>query len=1046
MRGFFDYFVKRPMLANIITIMIVLLGVYSGSKLNRDTFPNVDMGEMMIYTNFRGASSADTELLLTNKIEEELSGIDGIEQYISYSSEGYSSIQIKLDFDHPDQEGIKQDVRNAVDRVEGLPLAADTPVVLDIDASIFPVLELGLAVDPEYEDDITYTELRERAKSFKRKLLALNGVSKLDEFGYYDPAVKIHVYPELLEGFKLSLAQVAARIQSQNQRRSLGQVQPNGDIEQNIFVDARFDPPESAKDLVIRSNFNGKQVRLSDIATVETGYEDPQVISHIDGRSAISFYLYKSSNVDVLDLMRDIDALIVETEEFLPEGVSILKSHDFSKYLKVRFNVLITNGTIGLLAVVLLLALFLNLRLAFWVGIGIPVSVLGCVFLLGVFGQSLNLISMMALILVIGIIVDDGIIVGENILRRRESGDDPEEAATQGITEVFRPVLTTVLTTFLAFCPMFFMSGIMGRFIFVIPLVVSSALFVSLIEVTLALPVHLLATLKSLKVGHAPTWRDRMLTRLKGGYRRLLWPCLQHYYVSAAGLFVVIILVGIASGMFLSFTLFPEEAADQFFVQIELEEGTPVEESIKAVAPIEQIILALPEKELETFTTRAGQSGDNFGVLNQENNIVIHVDLKSSSTRDRTAREIVEDTLRPKTDALTGFKDIKYKLDSGGPPTGEPITLRLIGGSQERRNALADLVMETFQGIEGVKDLRRDDTRLANRYEIQLKENRMAQLGVDTSTLLDTLSMAYAGQELSSLRKNDEDWGIWLQLQDKSRRSLSTLMNLTVPNQNGQLIRLSQVATLKEVPGNPTYIHFNGERAITITGDVNKETTTVFTAMAALDEQINFAQDWSDVQRELGGEGEESVKSTIDLLKTFVIAMVGIFFLLMILFGSIVQPFLVLLAVPFGLIGVTVTHMVHNIPLGFLSMIGTIGLCGVVVNDSLVMVNHINELRKEKPDAPILDIVAEGAVNRFRPIILTTLTTVVGLLPLAHGIGGSDPFLEPIAYALGYGLFFSTPLILFFLPSYYMVTIKWHDWIHRNDDKKASKSGSWESY
>jgi multidrug efflux pump subunit AcrB len=701
--------------------------------------------------------------------------------------------------------------------------------------------------------------------------------------------------------------------------------------------------------------------------------------------------------------------------------VQILFAQDQSRFVQNRFQIVLTNGAIGLALVVLVLSLFLNFRTAFWVALGIPVSMTGVFFLLPLFGRFLDTISLASLVLVIGIIVDDGIIISESIYYRRSVGDSPLEAAAKGTQLVFYPVLTTILTTFLAFAPMLFLKGIFGRFVFVIPLTVSLALFISLGESVFALPAHLKRGMERSTRGAQREATRKWFNGLRKFYRKFAFRFLKFRYpLVFLFIFVLIGTIWYARNN-MDFLLFPSTGSDNFVIDIELPTGTSLDATSEKVKEIERFVSDLPDGELETFVTRIGTLEGALGQA--ENFALINVGLTPYSERERDASVIVEE-LRSRTDGLEGFRRITFEVIRGGPPVGRPVTLRIIGSDDSVRAALGDRIVEYLESAPGVKDIDRDDKLGKEQIEIKMNYDRLARLGLSVQDVAQNVRIAYDGQVVTSLRDGDEDVEFRVQFAPMYREDVNYLRNLVIPNQQGRLIKLKDVARLEIGPGPNAYRHFDGIRTTTVASDLDQEVATPIAVTSALLRDLNLEENWPGMEIRVGGEAEESMESIRNLFLTFIIAFVGIYFLLILLFNSFTQPFLVMVAIPFGIVGVIIALAMHGQPLSFLAIIGTIGLAGVVVNDSLVLVSHLNEMRVAGPDRNIREIVALGTADRLRAIILTTLTTVAGVLPLAYGIGGTDFFISPLALALGYGLLFSTPLTLVLVPCLYVI---WHD-------------------
>jgi multidrug efflux pump subunit AcrB len=999
------------MLARLFTIMVLLLGLGSLAQIKRDIFPDVDFGEMIITTRYPGASPEDVELYVTNKLEDEIKGISNIDKITSYSMEGFSVVTVSIDLQASDKDKIKDEVRDAINRVTDLPEdVTEAPLVTEIDTGIIPVIEVGLA------GDIPYRDLRERARLFKKKLENVSGVSKAEDLWYLDREIHVEVSPDAMKQYQIPLRDIATAI-SQRNIRSTGGAFESYTSERNLVTLAQFRDPEEVNGVVVRSIFEGPVIHVRDVARVVDTFEEPTIQTRMNGRPAITFKVYKQDSADIIRTVKAVRDLAAREQELLPEGVEILFADDVSYYVSNRFNVVLSNGAIGLVLVIIVLTVFLNVRSAFWVAVSIPVIQLGIVFFLPIAGAYLDVITLTAMILVIGIIVDDGIIVSENIVRRRELGLSPLEAATEGVRDVFKPVVTTLVTTFLAFAPMFFMSGVFGEFVRTIPLVISLAVLISVAEMTVALPAHLVSGLRAIKSGTGVKrhWFDP----IRELFRRAI-----RYVLILRYVFIALSIALMAGAVYYSvtkmkFVLFPSSSANAFFVYAELPVGASLDKTADKTREIEQIIAGLPDNELLTYATQIGTHGERQPGEN-DHWAMVRVDLTPYAQRSRVADDVVAD-LRKKTDALDGFERISYQIDAGGPPVGRPVTIRVVGSDDERRRVLTDSLVAFISSIEGAKDVDRNDKLGKEQIELDIDYDRLSRLGLNVQDLAQSVRIAYDGEVVTSIRYGDEDVDFRVILEEEARKTPGMLGELLIPNDTGRLIPLKQVVTLRSGPGPSSYYHFDGERTTTVTADVVKDQVTPLEVVSATVKRFDLDRDWPGMRFVVGGEAEETAESFRSLFIAFAIAVVAIFFVLSLLFGSFTQPFLVMLAIPFGVISVVIAFAIHGEPLGFLAMMGLIGLSGVVVNDSLVLVNHINELRKKNPEKPVLMLAAQGAADRLRAVTLTTITTVVGLLPLAYGIGGSDPFIAPMALALGYGLLFATPLTLLLIPCLYIV-------------------------
>ncbi len=1013
MEKFFRFFAARNLLAYIITLMALLLGATTLLNIKRDSFPEVDFGEILITTRYPGASPEDVELKVTNNIEKQLKDVAGLQRYVSWSMENMSIVDAILDPDEKDQEKVAREVREAIAGVTGLPEeVTESPLVTELDTSVFPVIEVGIT------GNLPYGELREIARQFEKKLENVAGVSKIERIGYRAREIKVEVSPKEIKKYQISLQEIIRAVAARNVRATGGSFE-SYTSERNIVTLAQFHDPLEVGDVIVKSQFSGPLIKIKDLAIVKDDFAEEKVMSRVEGQSAISLIPHKTSSADIIRVVDAISLLVQEESTRLPAGVNMLLSDDRSKYVKNRIAIVNSNGLIGLAFVLVVLTLSLNLRIAFWVALGIPVAILGVIFLLPMFDTFLDSITLTAMVLVLGIIVDDAIIIAESIYQKFEQGLSALDAAVQGVSEVFHPVLTTILTTFAAFAPLFFMPGMLGKFVYVIPLVITLALCVSLVESTLALPAHLAAGLRQRPVRNGERDQNTHIHRVRERYRKLLRRLLHwRYYIIA--LFSLVLAGAIyAAFVHMDFILFPSSTADRFIIQVKTPVGSSLQATSDRVREVEALVAALDKTELDSYMTRIGSYGD-IGSSEREDNAAVLVNLTPFAARTRSADAIIEQ-LRLQTGKLAGLEKVTYIVDAGGPPVGRPITMRVIGSDDALRKKLADDLSDFLRAFHGAKDIDRDDKPGKQQLLIKLDYEKLSRVGISVADVARNVRIAYDGEVVTNVRYGEEDVDFRVIFSTAVRKHPDNLRDLQLPNSNGLLTPLGLVAKFENAPGPATYVHYKGVRTIVITGDIDTAITTPLKISEAVTKHFDVNRDYPGIRLEMGGEAEESAKSLTQLFVILAIAAIGIYFLLVLLFDSLWQPLLVMTAIPFGIVGVIVGFFIHGEPLGFLAMTGIIGLAGVVVNDSLVLVSHVNALRQRHAAATITDLIATGAADRLRAIVITTMSTVAGLLPLAYGIGGSDPYMSPMALALGWGLLFATPLTLLLVPCLYHV-------------------------
>ncbi len=728
----------------------------------------------------------------------------------------------------------------------------------------------------------------------------------------------------------------------------------------------------------------------------------------------ITLSINKKESADIITTVNKIRSFMKSKNNGLSDDIEIYYSSDLSRYVKASFDVVFYNGLAGFILVIIVLTLFLNFRTSLWVAMGIPVSLLGAIAMLPLFDVTLDVITLTGLILVLGIVVDDAIIVAETIYSRWENGDSPVDAVVNGLKEVFFPVLTTIFTTFLAFLPMFLIPGDLGKFIFVIPLIIILTLSISLIEVIVSLPAHVIHGFDKSK--RSDNSGRKWFMKVKARYEVFMIKALNHRYKIVSG-FVVILIGSILYASTMSFNAFPSEGAEEFAIYMETPRGTTLKDTSKQVKAIEKSLEKIPKNEIATYTTVIGTQ---LGELEESNLAMISVDLAPFSERDRTADQIAGE-LRELTKNLKGFEKLRFDVNESGPSPDKPISLKIIGANDKLRIKLANDIEKYFKEINGVVGVSRDDPKGKQQVEIIFNFKKLASYGLTVADVAQTVRLAYDGEVATRVQYGHEEVDFKVQIIKSTRKNISYLKNLVVPNNVGRLIKLGSVARLKIGPGPSNFKHQNRERAINIQANVILGKINAADVPNMVLAKFDISKNYPGITLKIEGEAKKQKESMGNSAKTFVIAIIGIYFLLVLLFNSLKQPFLVLAAVPFGMVGVIIIFALHNEPFSFMALLGIIGLSGVVVNDSLVLVDHLNRKIKNRGEKAMLEVIASGSADRLRAILMTTITTAAGLLPLAYGIGGEDPTTAPMALALGWGLIFATPLTLVLLPSLYAI-------------------------
>ena len=1039
MDSILDFLVRQKKFALVFSLAFIAIGVLSVIGMQRDQFPAVDFEILAVTTAYPGASPEDVEKSVTNVIEKELLSVSGIKEITSTSREGISSIIVTLEADLKDVTTVKNDVRNAVNRVKSFPEeVADLPQVLDFNITEFPIITIN--IDGANSD---YALARQITDDLETALLKIKGVASIDKNGYLKSEIQIKVDPIKLDKYNISVNEVISAISTRNARFTVGGNNQES-LEKNIVILSEFQSIDEIKDVVIKSSFDGPVIRLDDIANVFRGEEEETSITRVNGTKGFVLQVKKQDQADIIRTVKRVRERVSELQVNYPDNIDIFYTDDSSEAVENRLNIIIKNGYIGLALVLVVLGVFLSLKTAFWVAVSIPVTLLGTVFGLGLTGNTINLISLSGFILVLGIVVDDSIIIAESIHHYKSKGGDLYKNVVMGLKRVIMPVVTTIISTMLVMSSFFLMSGILGKFIYILPVVVIFALGISFLEITFALPAHLSTN----KVEKQRTW----FIPVENFYNRFMRYALRWRYLIVPLFIALLVYTSFFAFKNIPFNLFPSRGATVIFANIEAPNGSSAAYTENIVIDVENIIVNEIGEDLDSFTSTIGSYFTN--VAN------IEIALTPTSDRERTAEDM-EEKLTALVENVEGAEKINISLLRPGPPQGEDIEITLVAENDAQRNLAADRVEEILKSIDGVDNINRNDEIGKPRIETVLDFDEMARLGVDYQSVYRHLRTAFSGSYVTdvTIAGKEEDVRIYIGSEDYTENFIK---NTTVKNRQGNSIPMSQFSTLREIEGEPDYNHFDGDRSIKLTasiadnppiggdildrnfdGDQSMKrgpppSKTAILAMAL--KELNAPVDFPQVSIITSGGAQESIESLQDFLRAFVVAIFGIFLLLAILFNSYSQPMLVLAAVPFSLIGVVWAFYFHGEPLSFFALTGSLALMGVIVNDSLVMVSHLNYI-KEKSAALEDKIVwiARGSRDRLRAVVLTTLTTMAGVLPLAYGIGGTDVFLQPMVLALGYGLIFGTFLTLILLPCMYLMNYDFINMLGRIKTKFSRK-------
>lgn len=1022
---------RNRVAANLLMVFIVLVGFVSVSTIVQEVFPEASLDSVQVRVPYLGASPEEVEESIVRRVEEKIQGVDGIRQISSVAAEnlGVITAQLKLGENIAD---ILDEIKSEVDRITTFPAEAEEPEITEITTR-------RQAIQLAVYGDVPERTLKELTNRMKDELTASGGVSFAEVGGTRNYELAIEISEETLRSYGLTLDFVTRAVRRGSLDLPGGSIETSGE---DILIRTKGQA-YSGRDfekIPVRALSDGSTLYLGDIATVRDGFEESDAISRFNGEQAAFLKIYRTSDERVLDVIDEVYAY-VETLS-IPEGISVSVWQDEAKLLRSRYELMLKNGAMGLALVILALGLFLNSRLAFWVSAGIFISFIGTFAVMVYIGATINLISLVAFILALGIVVDDAIVVGENVFVEQENGLEAEDAAVKGTVRLARPVIFAVLTTMAAFTPLLFVPGIIGKMMKQIPTVMITVLAISLIESLFILPAHL-GHFKFTR-GRAKNMFSRGLERIQnkisalvewninGPLHRTLEFVTEHYvYVVLAGISIIMLSVGTVGAGWVRFEFFPNIEGDNVVALVKMPEGTPVEKTIEIAAlmeekghevaaqiqseldedhpPVVSNVLSIvgSQPTLDRAPVSAGGAGYTDPTLAE-----VNFELLASEIRELPAVEF-ETRWREAVGDLAAVRSIQYQ--SSLISLGKSIQLEVSTTNAEDLALAVAEIKDEIRSFSGTYEI--EDDRVPGKREVMLELKPGAQmLGISLDDLARQVRASFYGNEALRVQRGRDDVRVMIRLPQDERDALSDLDNIRIRTAGGEQIPFSEIASASIGFGSSTISRRDRRQVTTISAQVNEDIVASDEVISILESTIlpRIGLNYPGFNASFEGEQREQMDAISSLKIGFLIALFMIYALLAIPFKSYTQPLIIMAAIPFGIIGALVGHIVMGLAVGILSIFGIIGLAGVVVNDSLVLIDYVNKEREKGLD--VKQAVINAGKVRFRPIMLTSVTTFVGVLPLILERSLQAQFLIPIAASLGFGILFATFIIMIIVP------------------------------
>lgn len=1010
-RGPIAWMVHNRVAPNLLMLVLLLGGLFMANQIKKEVFPDFDLEAINVTVAYPGASPEEVEQGIVLAVEDAISGIDGIDEVRSTASEGSGRVTADL-LEGADAQKAYQEIQQEIDRITTFPEDAERP---QVNLATHRRLVQAVVLYGAAEERV----LRELAEQLRDRLLQHPGITQVELDGVREYEIHIEVSQETLRRYDLTLSQVASIIDNAAVEIPGGSIK-TGAGEILLRVKQRSDWAREFARIPVITTPMGTVLRLGDIATVREGFDDSDRERSFNGHPAASLEVYRVGDQTPIGVAEAVRETLAAVQPELPPGIHAAINVDQSDIYQQRLELLLTNGFIGLVLVLVLLGLFLELKLAFWVTLGIPTSFLGAFLFLPGMDVSVNMVSMFAFIIALGIVVDDAIIAGENIYEYRQRGMNHIEAAIQGARDVAVPISFSILTNIVAFLPLYFVPGMVGKLFVIFPLVVGTVFLLSWVEALFILPSHVAHTREGGRT-RAGRWlhvRQQAFSHqvrhfIRDRYGPALALALRNRYLTVAvGLALFITVIGYVASGRMGFVLMPVTESDRAVVTAKLPYGSPM-------ARTEQVrdrLLAAADALIEEH----GGEQLSEGILADitDNTVAITLYLTKPGVRPLTTGEVTRQW-RERVGTIPGVESLRFESDRGGPAGGAALTVELSHRDVNKLDQASATLAAALEQFPNAKDV--DDGFSPGKQQLDFKllpEGR--SLGLTARDVARQVRNAFFGAEALRQQRGRNEVKVYVRLPETQRSSEYDIEQLLIRTPSGIEVPLREVAQVSRSRAYTSIDRRDGRRSVNVTADVvPRQAATQILASIKADVLPQLVRDYPGLSYGFEGQQADMRDSLSSLLSGFLIAMLVIYILLAIPFRSYVQPAIVMAAIPFGVVGAVLGHILMGYSLSIISMMGLVALSGVVVNDSLVLMDYANRLRAEGQST--FDAIHNAGIRRFRPILLTTLTTFGGLAPMIFETSRQARFMIPMAISLGYGILFATLITLFLVPSLYLI-------------------------
>lgn len=1018
MRNLTHFFITNPKLTGVLILFFFLFGLLGIKRMNAESYPSVDFATAIVETEYFGASPEDIEIKITKPIEDEVRGVSGIKDVRSISQAGRSKIIIRVDMDNSKVvvKDVMADIQRSIDRAKDLPNdLKDQPKFTEVKSEEFAAVEIAVfGGENSRERDLLADALKEDIEDDKNvKAVVLDG--------YREREFEIELSSKKLDLHHIGVNEVLAQIGARNVNTPGGELESNNE-ERLVRVDGKIKNATELANMPMRSNFSGQIVYLKDIANVKDGAQKPRTLTRYAGKEATLLTVQKKGGADTLKLVGAIRPILSRYEKQYKNKFSFKIYNDEGVRVTAKINTLSSNALSGLAVVILVLLFFMPGRIGLMVAISLPVSLLATLGVMPVMGMTLNSITILALIIAMGMLVDNSIVISEEWMRRRSLGSNSLDAAVETVSTMWIPISATAFTTIVAFLPMLVTTGIMGRFIYAIPIVVSLALLFSLMECFLFLPMRLHLLGEHLDFENIKEKKTNWFDRISIQFEKIITWTVDHRYMTAILISGIVISSFIIISVFSKFILFPPEQTEIYLARIELDENAQLEKTYEVTKRIEEKIhrvigsewllhsVSIAGTSQSQLTDVRGKSGNNVAIIKMYATKYAKFNIPYTQFLKK---------LRTITDP--DVKKLTFEEQVNGPPVGAPVTITFRSNNDKSLSILIEKMIADLKKTKGLFDIAVDDVYGPDEVQVIFNYEKLDQLGLTAAKVGNTVRTALTGTFISDVTLNNKDTELKVKFGDISKKDVQDLKNIKVMDQRGNLVPLSLLAEFRETKGTPQIKRYDFKRAKTITANIDtKIITSVMANKIANQFFQKYKNDHKDVSIVFGGEQENTNESMASLGNALILALIGIYSVMVYIFRSYLAPCLIMTTIPLGLLGVSLSFWAHGRPISFLAMIGIIGLAGIIVNNGIILIDFINQMRAEgKMD--LREILIKAPTIRLKPVLATSLTTMGGLFPTAYGIGGADSMLIPMTMAMAWGLTTGTILTLIWIPAGYAI-------------------------